>query len=176
MQRETLVVIVDLKQDFVALDRDHAKVMFAIGIIVGIELIIALRRSCCFYQASSWRGSSRSVSETGLMRCRFRAAIRESNILQTESSQALIVVGGRLPPVDAPSGRYEVLHIGGGSQFWMTAIEHRPAAWDQEVMRRKRIDPKARGIVCAVKRDNVIGASDERTTSGPRDVKTASIG
>src|ERR1700730_10071627 len=49
------------------------------------------------------------------MRCRFRAAIRESNILQTESSQALIVVGGRLPPIDAPSARYEALHIGGGS-------------------------------------------------------------
>src|ERR1700730_2125433 len=49
------------------------------------------------------------------MRCRFRAEIRESNILQTESSQALVVVGGRLPPIDAPSARYEALHIGGGS-------------------------------------------------------------
>jgi hypothetical protein len=38
---------------------------------------------------------------------------------------------------------------------------------DQEVMRRKRIDLKARGIVCAVKRANVIGARDQRTTSGP---------
>jgi hypothetical protein len=38
---------------------------------------------------------------------------------------------------------------------------------DQEVMRRKRIDPKARGLVCAVKRANVIGARDQRTTSGP---------
>ena len=36
-------------------------------------------------------------------------------------------------------------------------------------MRRKRIDPKARGIVCAVKRANVIGAKDQRTTSGPAD-------
>src|ERR1700730_11438109 len=44
MQRETLVVIVDLKQDFVALDRDPAEVMLAIGIIVGIELIIAPQR------------------------------------------------------------------------------------------------------------------------------------
>src|ERR1700730_4901523 len=34
-------------------------------------------------------------------------------------------------------------------------------------MRRKRIDPKARGLVCAVKRANVIGARDQRTTSGP---------
>src|ERR1700726_986449 len=34
-------------------------------------------------------------------------------------------------------------------------------------MRRKRFDPKARGIVCAVKRANVIGAMDQRTTSGP---------
>jgi hypothetical protein len=34
-------------------------------------------------------------------------------------------------------------------------------------MRRKRIDPKARGRVCAVKRANVIGARDQRTTSGP---------
>ena len=34
-------------------------------------------------------------------------------------------------------------------------------------MRRKRIDLKARGIVCAVKRANVIGATDQRTTSGP---------
>ena len=38
---------------------------------------------------------------------------------------------------------------------------------DQEVMRRARFDPKARGIDCAVKRDNVIGAKDQRTTSGP---------
>ena len=38
---------------------------------------------------------------------------------------------------------------------------------DQEVMRRKRIDLKARGIVCAIKRANVIGAKDQRTTSGP---------
>jgi hypothetical protein len=30
-----------------------------------------------------------------------------------------------------------------------------------------RIDPKARGLVCAVKRANVIGARDQRTTSGP---------
>ena len=34
-------------------------------------------------------------------------------------------------------------------------------------MRRARFDPKARGIVCAVKRANVIGAMDQRTTSGP---------
>jgi hypothetical protein len=33
-------------------------------------------------------------------------------------------------------------------------------------------DPKARGLVCAVKRDNVIGARDERTTSGPTGIKT----
>jgi hypothetical protein len=51
-----------------------------------------------------------------------------NNILQTEGSHALVVVGGRLPPIDAPSARYEALHIGGGSKFWMTAIEHRPAA------------------------------------------------
>ena len=38
---------------------------------------------------------------------------------------------------------------------------------DQEVMRIARFDPKARGIGCAVKRDNVIGAKDQRTTSGP---------
>jgi len=36
-------------------------------------------------------------------------------------------------------------------------------------MRRKRIDLKARGIVCAVKRANVIGARDQRTTSGRQD-------
>ena len=36
-----------------------------------------------------------------------------------------------------------------------------------QVMRRKRIDLKARGIVCAVKRANVMGAKDQRTTSGP---------
>ena len=34
-------------------------------------------------------------------------------------------------------------------------------------MQIARIDPKARGIVCAVKRANVIGARDQRTTSGP---------
>jgi hypothetical protein len=34
------------------------------------------------------------------------------------------------------------------------------------VMRRARFDPKARGIDCAVKRDNVIGAKDQRTTQG----------
>jgi hypothetical protein len=33
----------------------------------------------------------------------------------------------------------------------------------------KRIDPEARGIVRAVKRANVIGAKDQRTTSGPAD-------
>jgi len=38
---------------------------------------------------------------------------------------------------------------------------------DKEVMRIARFDPKARGIVCAVKRANVIGAMDQRTTSGP---------
>ena len=38
---------------------------------------------------------------------------------------------------------------------------------DKEVVRRARFDPKARGIVCAVKRANVIGAMDQRTTSGP---------
>jgi hypothetical protein len=43
---------------------------------------------------------------------------------------------------------------------------------DQEVMLRKRFDLKARGIDCAVKRDNVSGARDQRTTSGPRGVKT----
>src|ERR1700704_469780 len=43
---------------------------------------------------------------------------------------------------------------------------------DQEVMRRARFDPKARGIVCAVKRANVIGARDQRTTSGPTGVMT----
>ena len=43
---------------------------------------------------------------------------------------------------------------------------------DQEVMRRARIDPKARGLVCAVKRANVIGARDQRTTSGPTGVMT----
>jgi hypothetical protein len=43
------------------------------------------------------------------MRCRFRAAIRESNILQTESSQALVVVGGRLPPIDAPSAKNTII-------------------------------------------------------------------
>ena len=43
---------------------------------------------------------------------------------------------------------------------------------DQEVMRRARYDPKARGIVCAVKRANVIGARDQRTTSGPTGVMT----
>jgi hypothetical protein len=37
-------------------------------------------------------------------------------------------------------------------------------------MRRARFDPKARGIDCAVKRDNVIGARDQRTTSGPTGV------
>jgi hypothetical protein len=40
------------------------------------------------------------------------------------------------------------------------------------VMRRARFDPKARGIDCAVKRDNVIGARDQRTTSGPTGVMT----
>jgi hypothetical protein len=39
-------------------------------------------------------------------------------------------------------------------------------------MRRARFDPKARGIDCAVKRDNVIGARDQRTTSGPTGVMT----
>jgi hypothetical protein len=33
----------------------------------------------------------------------------------------------------------------------------------------KRIDPEARGIVCAVKRAAVIGATDQRTTSAPAD-------
>jgi hypothetical protein len=36
-------------------------------------------------------------------------------------------------------------------------------------MRRKRIDPKARGIVCAIKRAYVVEAKDQRTTSGPAD-------
>jgi hypothetical protein len=40
------------------------------------------------------------------------------------------------------------------------------------VMRIARFDPKARGIVCAVKRANVIGARDQRTTSGPTGVMT----
>jgi hypothetical protein len=39
---------------------------------------------------------------------------------------------------------------------------------DQKVMRIARFNPKARGIVCAVKRANVIGARDQRTTSGQR--------
>jgi hypothetical protein len=39
-------------------------------------------------------------------------------------------------------------------------------------MRIARFDPKARGIVCAVKRANVIGARDQRTTSGPTGVMT----
>ena len=36
-------------------------------------------------------------------------------------------------------------------------------------MRGKRIDPEARDIVCAVKRAALIGAKDQRTTSGPAD-------
>jgi hypothetical protein len=47
---------------------------------------------------------------------------------------------------------------------------------DKEVMRRERTDLIARGIVCAVERDNVIGAKDPRTTSGPTGVTTASTG
>ncbi|MGC2223145.1 MAG: hypothetical protein WA624_12645 [Methylocella sp.] len=43
---------------------------------------------------------------------------------------------------------------------------------DQEVTRRKRFDPKARGLVGAVKCANVIGARDQRTTSGPTGVMT----
>jgi hypothetical protein len=39
-------------------------------------------------------------------------------------------------------------------------------------MRRAQFDPKARGIDCAVKRDNVIGARDQRTTSGPTGIMT----
>ena len=39
-------------------------------------------------------------------------------------------------------------------------------------MRIARFDPKARGIVCAVKRENVIGARDQRTTSGPAGIMT----
>jgi hypothetical protein len=39
-------------------------------------------------------------------------------------------------------------------------------ACDQEVMRIARFDPNARGIDCAAKRENVIGARDQRTTSG----------
>jgi hypothetical protein len=39
-------------------------------------------------------------------------------------------------------------------------------------MRRARFDPKARGIDCAIKRDNVIGARDQRTTSGPTGIMT----
>jgi ABC-2 type transport system ATP-binding protein len=35
-----------------------------------------------------------------------------------------------------------------------------------------RFDPKARGIVCAFKRENVIGARDQRTTSGPTGIMT----
>jgi hypothetical protein len=34
---------------------------------------------------------------------------------------------------------------------------------------KKRIDPEARGVVCAVTRARVIGATDQRTTSGPAD-------
>jgi hypothetical protein len=37
-------------------------------------------------------------------------------------------------------------------------------------MRRARFDPNARGIDCAAKRDNVIGARDQRTTSGPKGI------
>jgi hypothetical protein len=39
-------------------------------------------------------------------------------------------------------------------------------------MRRTRFDPKASGIDCAVKRDNMIEAKDQRTTSGPTGVMT----
>ena len=39
-------------------------------------------------------------------------------------------------------------------------------------MRRARFDPNARGIDCAVKRDNVIGERDQRITSGPTGVIT----
>jgi hypothetical protein len=39
-------------------------------------------------------------------------------------------------------------------------------------MRRKRIDLKARGIVCAVKRANVIGARISGQHQGPQGVKT----
>jgi hypothetical protein len=40
------------------------------------------------------------------------------------------------------------------------------------VMRRARYDPKARGLVYAIKRENVIGARNQRTTSGPTGVMT----
>ena len=33
----------------------------------------------------------------------------------------------------------------------------------------ERIDPEARGFVCALKRAHAIGATDQRTTSGPAD-------
>ena len=36
------------------------------------------------------------------------------------------------------------------------------------MMRRARFDSKARGFVCAIGRDNVIGETDQRTTSGAR--------
>jgi len=39
-------------------------------------------------------------------------------------------------------------------------------------MRSARFDPEARGIDCAVKRDNVIGARDQQATSGPPGVMT----
>jgi hypothetical protein len=40
---------------------------------------------------------------------------------------------------------------------------------DHEVMRRKRIDLKARGLVCAVKRANVIAARNQRRPAGRQD-------
>ena len=43
---------------------------------------------------------------------------------------------------------------------------------DEKVMRRARFDPKAGGIDGAVTRDNLIGATDQRTTSGPTGVMT----
>src|SRR5208283_4412840 len=44
MPHEIPVVIVDLEQDFVALGRDHAKVVLAIGVVVGVEIIISPQR------------------------------------------------------------------------------------------------------------------------------------
>ena len=44
MPHQILVVIVDLKQDPVALGRDPAEVVLAIGVVVGVEIIIAPQR------------------------------------------------------------------------------------------------------------------------------------
>ena len=65
----------------------------------------------------------------------------------------------------------------GRPRWQLELIRCRAIEGDQEVMRRKRIDPKARGLVCAVKRANVNRARDQRTTSGPAGAsKPASTG